>query len=210
MGKKDTIQIIIEAVDKSSGVFKKTGLSLEGLAKAGGIAVASLAAVATGIGAAAYSLAKDAAPVEGIQNAFNGLAADVEGGSGAMLAALKESSLGMIEQTDLMKSYNSAAQLVSKDFANQLPDAMKYLTKVSAATGTDMNYMLDSIVKGVGRLSPMILDNLGIQVDLTMATDRAAEMYGVAADALSKEQIQAGMMNVVLEKLNKIPLICRK
>jgi hypothetical protein len=61
--------------------------------------------------------------------------------------------------------------------------------------------MLDSLVVGVGRLSPMILDNLGIQVSLADATERAAQMYGVEADALDKGQVQAGMMNVVLEKL---------
>jgi len=50
-------------------------------------------------------------------------------------------------------------------------------------------------------MSPMILDNLGIQVDLASATKRAAEMYGVEADQLTKTQQQAGMMSVVLEKL---------
>ena len=142
-----------------------------------------------------------AIPLEGIQKSFDGLTASFEGGSKKMLQSMKDSTYGMVKQSDLMKSFNTAAQLVSVDFAQQLPDAMKYLSKVSASTGQDMGFMVDSLVKGVGRMSPMILDNLGIQVDLASATQRAAEMYGVEAAALTKTQQQAGMMSVVLEKL---------
>jgi len=109
----------------------------------------------------------------------------------------------MVSNRDLMMSFNQAAGLVSTDFAVQLPDAMQYLGKVAAGTGQDMGFMLDSLVKGVGRVSPAILDNLGIQASVAEATDRASEMFGVEADALDKGQVQAGMMNVVLEKLAK-------
>lgn len=201
MARKNEIQIIITAIDKASGVLKKTGLSLEGLGKAGLIAGGAIAAMAAGVGIAAFNLAKDAAPVEGIRNAFNGLTADMEGGSKRILDALEESSYGMVKQSELMKSFNAASQLVSKDFAGKMPEAMQYLAKVSAATGQDMGFMIDSMVKGVGRLSPMILDNLGIQVSLEEATTNAALAFGVAAGELSKAQIQTGMMNVIMEKL---------
>ena len=201
MAKKNDIQIIITAIDKASKELRTIDNAMDGMAKTAAIAGGALIAAGSAVGLAAWSLAKDAAPVEGIKRAFEGLTSTIEGGSKTMLQALEESSYGMVNQTDLMKSFNSASQLVSKDFAQQMPEAMKYLSKVSAATGQDMGFMIDSMVKGVGRLSPMILDNLGIQVDLTQATERAAQMYGIATDALSKEQIQAGMMNVVLEKL---------
>ncbi len=90
-----------------------------------------------------------------------------------VLAAMQKSSQGLISNTDMMKSFNLAS-LVNEQFALQLPQAFEYLGKVSAATGTDMNYLLDSLVRGVGRLSPLILDNLGIQVSLT----EAYEAYG--------------------------------
>jgi len=164
-----------------------------GLAGAGA-ALAAVGATAAGV---LSKLAIDALPLVQVQGAFEG----ISGGAEEMLAALRKGSYGMVTNTELMKSYNSAAQLVGKTFADQLPNAMQYLAKVSAATGQDMGFMLDSLVKGVGRISPMILDNLGIQVSLAEATDRAAQMYGKEADDLSKAEIQAGMMNVVLEKL---------
>ena len=164
-----------------------------------GTAVGILTAGIVGIG----KLTIDAAPIEAVQMAFDGLAESAGSSGDAMLEALQKGSSGMITNAALMKSYNTAAQLVGLTFANQLPDAMQYLMKVSAATGQDMGFMMESLVKGVGRMSPMILDNLGIQVSLAEATANAAEMYGVEESALSKAQLQAGMMNVVLEKLEQ-------
>ena len=170
-----------------------------GTAALGGLGVATGAV--TGLGAALAKITVDAAPVEGLSQAFDGLAESSGRGADEMLAALKKGSAGMVSNRDLMMSFNQAAGLVSTDFAVQLPDAMQYLGKVAASTGQDMGFMLDSLVKGVGRVSPAILDNLGIQVAVSEATDRAAAMFGVEADALDKGQVQAGMMNVVLEKL---------
>ncbi len=207
------VQIIIKAIDKASGVFDDVGKKAGGLQGAlstlgtvGGLALAGITAGVTAIGTAAVGagailgkMAVDAAPLVGIQQAFEGV---TEGGD-EMLAMLRESSLGMVRDTDLMLNYNKAAQLVSKTFADQLPDAMVYLTKVSASTGTDVDYLMNSLVTGVGRVSPLILDNLGIQVSLAEATERATEMFGLQADELSKEQQQAALMALVLEKLEE-------
>jgi len=164
-----------------------------------GVAVLGTATAALGVGL--VKLASDSAELETVQAAFKGIAESAGSSQKEMLAALKKGSLGMVTQKDLMKTYNEAAQLVGTTFAGELPNAMGYLSKVSAATGQDMGFMLDSLVKGVGRLSPMILDNLGIQVTLADATANAAAQFGVEADELTKTQIQTGMMNVVLEKL---------
>lgn len=203
----ERLEIIISAKDQASAAIKGVTGSLTDLGKltAKGLAV-GLGAAAAGmamVGGAAVKLAMDAAPLQGVQMAFEGLAESAGKGADEMLAALQKGSAGMVTNRDLMMSFNKAAQLVGKDFATQLPDAMQYLGKVAMATGQDMNYMLDSLVVGVGRMSPMILDNLGIQVKLSDATERAAEMFGVEASELTKAQQQAGMMNVVLEKLQE-------
>lgn len=198
---KRTMALALVGKDEASGTFDKVGGSVASLGKViGGLAVAGVAAVGA-IGAGLAKLAIDAAPLEGIAGAFEGITESIGVGTDEMLAALKKGSAGMITNRDLMLSFNKAAGLVSTDFATKLPEAMGYLGKVAAATGEDMGYMLDSLVTGVGRLSPMILDNLGIQVSLAEAVERASEMYGVEAKELTKAQQQAGMMNVVLEKL---------
>jgi len=196
-----TLEIILQSKDLASKNLKgvKGNLAAVGKVAAGlaGAAVAGTAALAAGIG----KLAVDARAIPGIQGAFEGLTQTFEGGSKAMLAALQQASSGMVTNVDLMKQYNLAAQLVGENFAQELPEAMQYLSKVAAATGEDMGFMMDSLIRGVGRMSPMILDNLGIQVSLAEATERAAEMFGKEASELSKSEQQAGMMNVVMEKL---------
>lgn len=195
------LNIIVSAKDQASGALGKIRGSLGGLGKAAagvglGVGVAGVA-----VGGAFAKMALDAAPLEGIQKSFEGVTKSFEGGSGAMLAAMKKGSKGMITNRDLMTSFNKAAQLVSKDFAQKLPDAMGHLGKVSAATGQDMDYMMDSLVTGIGRLSPMILDNLGIQVSLTEANEVYAASIGKSAGELTKAEQQTALMNQVMEKL---------
>ena len=160
-----------------------------------------VATAATGAAVALGSLVVAAAPLQNVSAAFDGIAQSAGKSGTEMLSALEQGSAGMIAQRDLMMSFNNAAMLVSEDFAVQLPDAMQYLGKVSAATGKDMGYLMDSLVTGVGRLSPIILDNLNVQVSLAEASARAAQMFGVEENALTKAQQQAGMTAVVLEKL---------
>jgi len=164
-----------------------------GAAAAGAAITAAAAASAT----LAFKLAADAAPMESIEAAYRG----ITGGGEEMLAMLRQQSAGMITNRALMTSYNLAAQLVNKTFADQLPDAMGYLTKVAAATDQDMDYMMNSLVRGVGRLSPLILDNLGIQVDLTEACETYAASIDKTVGELSKEEQQTAVMNQVMEKL---------
>jgi hypothetical protein len=181
-----------------------TRLAGKGFALTGTAAVAGIGVATAAVGGLATTLGKlaiDAAPVEGISSAFDGLAESAGRGADEMLDALQRGSAGMVSQRDLMLGFNKAAQLVSTDFAVQLPEAMGYLSKVAASTGQDMDYLMNSLVTGVGRVSPMILDNLGIQVSLADATARAAMMYGVEEAALTKAQQQAGLMAVVLERL---------
>ena len=92
---------------------------------------------------------------------------------------------------------------MSTQFAERLPEALGLLSKVSAATGTDLNFMLDSLTKGVGRVSPQIIDNLKVQVGVAAATQRASEMFGKEADALTKLEQQTAIMDLTMEKLTE-------
>lgn len=205
MASDSELKVIIVLEDKASKGLKAIGSGLKSFGgKAGKIAAVGLTAAAAGlvaVGAGVVALARDAAPLQGLQEAFFGIAEAAGVGGDAMLSALQKGSAGMVTNRDLMMSFNKASQLVSVDFAQKLPDAMGFLGKVAQATGQDLGFMLDSLVTGVGRMSPMILDNLGIQISLTEAMDKAAEMAGKEASALSKTEQQAGLMAVVMEKL---------
>lgn len=201
MPARNVIEIVIKGDDQVSDVTDKVAGKISGFGKTAVLGIGAVAASTVALGSALFELGREAAPIEGIQKAFEGVAKSSGKSADEVLDALKKGSYGMIAQKDLMESYNTAAQLVGTTFANQLPDAMQYLSKVSAATGQDMGFMMDSLVKGVGRLSPMILDNLGIQVNVTEANEAYAKTLGKSADQMTKQEQQAALMNQVLEKL---------
>ena len=201
-GKQFKLSIVVDATTASATKgLAGLGKAIGGIATAGAVLGTAVVGGAALAGGALARLAIDAAPLAGIEDAFTGIAEASGKSSKEMLDALKKGSAGMITQRDLMQKYNLAASLVTDQFANQLPDAMGYLTKVAAGTGEDMGYMLDSLVRGVGRLSPMILDNLGIQVDLNEAYEAFAPTIGKTVSELTKQEQQTALMNQVMEKL---------
>ena len=194
-----------KSTEKTQGIIGKIG----GIAKGaiGGFVKIGIAAGAAAIGGIAalggaiFKLAADAAPIAGIKETFEDLTASMEGGSKAILAAMQEQSAGMIANTDLMKSYNLASLLIGESFTKQLPDAMKFVGKVALATGEDTGFLMDSLVRGVGRLSPMILDNLGITVNLTEAYEAFAKENGLVVSEMTKTEQQAAVMAQTMSKL---------
>ena len=201
----EKLEIVITAKDRTKGVFGGLKTGLGSIAKIGAAAavtgIGAVAAGVAGLGVGITMMAKDAAKLGPIKEAFEGIAEASGESAEEVLKAFKVQSKGMVSNTDLMKNYNLASSLVSDTFANELPEAMGYLTKVAGATGEDMGFMMDSLVRGVGRLSPMILDNLGIQVDLTKAYDDYALSLGKSADELTKTEQQAGLMAQVMSLL---------
>ena len=195
------------------------GPVLIALAAAVAVVAAGFVAVKTSI-----DLAADAAPLLLVEGAFQssiertqamanslqdfealsqtafGTGAD---GADRMLSALQAASAGMINNTELMKQFNQATQLVGIEFAGRLPEAMEHLQSVSASTGQSLDFLMNSLTTGIGRLSPMILDNLGITVDTTAAYQDYARSIGLTASQLSKEQQQTALMNQVMERLAK-------
>lgn len=188
------------------GLAGSMGGLVTNVQNAGKVALAAVGGIAAGAGLAGKALldmAKDASVLQGIEEAFEGMVVSTGRDSREMLKNLREASAGMANQQDLMLAYNKAAQLVSTTFANQLPDAMDELTKVASATGQDMGFLMDSLVVGIGRLSPMILDNLGIQVSLTEAYEEYAAAIGKSANELSKAEQQAALSAQVFRKLEE-------
>jgi len=222
MAGNSQIDIIINGIDNFSksingamdGIQKKAGglgkgiaSALGGTAAAGlgafGIAAGGAVAAIGGIGLALGNMAKDAASIEGLRTAFYTLSEQAGTTGKDMLEAMKEGSGGTIAASDLMMQFNKASSLVNSQFATELPDAMGLVSKAAAATGQDMGFLMDSLVTGVGRVSPMILDNLGVQVSLTEATEAYAEANGLAASELTKTEQQMAVQEMVMGKLQE-------
>lgn len=122
---------------------------------------------------------------EGIRVAFERL------GRGDILQGLREATHGTVTDLELMK-----AAVKFNDFKlplDQLGTMLAFAQQKAKDTGQSVDYMVDSIVTGLGRKSLMILDNLGLsaaQIKERMA--ETGDMTKAVGDIIREEMSKSG------------------
>lgn len=149
---------------------------------------------------------------EGIRNAFARL------GRGDILDGLRQATHGTVTDLELMK-----AAVKFNDFRlplNELGTMLAFAQQKAKDTGQSVDYMVDSIVTGLGRKSLMILDNLGLSAseirermketgDMTTAVGAIIrEQMAKAGDYVETAADRAAQANVSLQ--NKMEELGRK
>jgi hypothetical protein len=185
-------------------------ISLGGLVSSAGIAVTAVAAIGTAalgvagaLGGLAIKMAIDAAPLYDIQTAFEGIVTAMGKDPAEVLRTLSEAARGTIPDVKLMENFNLASQLLGSTLSEKLAPVIPLIGKVASATGQDVGQLTSDFIRGIGRESVMILDNLGIQIDLTQVMDDYAKSVGTTAAELTKEQRQAALMSAATAALAK-------
>jgi len=176
-----------EAMDsvKKSGLFGENGLT-------GMLAVAGGNLLATGLQKLGSEMADTvqqsielARQGEGVRIAFERL------NQPGLLDKLKEATHGTVSEIELMKQ---AIQF--ENFKLPLEDLATYLAfaqQKAKDTGQSIDYLVNSIVTGLGRQSKQILDNLGISAaELTRRMNEGADMTKAVADIIREEMDKAG------------------
>lgn len=195
MGAQDLLLRIL-AKNETKAAFSevKSGLSsLTGALAGFGVGLSALGVAK--FSAEAIQLAASAGPVE---NAFNSMAASLGRNADSMLADLQSISRGAIDQTALMTAANTAMLLGGRTLASELPTLLEVARAGSIALGQDMQFMFQSIITGIARQSPLILDNLGIVVDLETANKQYAASLGITVEAMTEAQKQQALLNDIL------------
>lgn len=205
---RNTIELVLTGKSEGveSAVSGATG-ALQGLGNVAQVALGTLAgSLMTGaiqkVGELARAigdtLVNEAPALEQVQTSFENLAASAGASADEVLASMREASNGMVNDADLMTSYNEAMLLVGDSMATQFPALLEIAQASASATGEDVGFMLDSLVKGIGRASPMILDNLGLTISTAEAYGQYAEQLGISTDEMSKAQQQEALLNAVV------------
>jgi hypothetical protein len=114
------------------------------------------------------------------------------------LARLRRASRGTISDMDLMLAANRAALLGVATSAEQLGTLMEIAAFRGRALGRTMTEAFNDIVTGIGRTSPLILDNLGIVIDQAAANEEYARSLGRTANSLSEAEKKQALLNAVL------------
>ena len=118
---------------------------------------------------------------EGIRIAFERL------NRPGLLDNLKEATHGTVSEIELMK-----AAVKFDDFklpVEQLGTMLEFAQKKAKDTGQSVDYMVDSIVTGLGRKSLMILDNLGLSAAQIKDKMKETGDMTTAVAAIIKEQM---------------------
>jgi hypothetical protein len=137
---------------------------------------------------------KLAGQTEGVRRVFDQIR-----GSADALKEMTAATQGTVSQLNLMKyavqadNFNIPIEQMGKlfDFAHQR----------ALATGQSVDYLVQSIVTGIGRKSPLILDNLGIS-----AVTLREKLKGVGTETASVADVAKVVGEIASESINKFGL----
>lgn len=108
-----------------------------------------------------------------------------------LLENLRKATKGTVNDVQLM-----TAAVKANDFRIPLEDLGKYLEFAqlkAQQTGQSVDYMTDSIVTGLGRKSPLILDNLGISAaEISEKTKETGDFMKAVAEIVDTQLAAAG------------------
>ena len=124
----------------------------------------------------------------------------------AAMEALRAASHGAISDMDLMLAANKAQMLGVTDDYNELARLLEVAAARGRALGIGTAQAFDNIATGIGRLSPMILDNLGIMVEADTTYGAYAETLGKTADELTDVEKRAALTAKVIGEAEDVTL----
>jgi len=172
--KKIILQAETKGVKQAEGQFKKLGGSIS---KAGAI-ISTVFASAALMGAA--RLSKMAATAEGVKNAFDKL------NKPGLLDELRKATRGTATDFELMQRAVGAANF--KISLESLPKLLKFAQMRARDTGEEVGYLVESIITGIGRKSPLILDNLGLSaIQVREEFKKTGDMAKAVANIIDEE-----------------------
>lgn len=130
---------------------------------------------------------------------FDRLATTVGETGEAFLKVSRGAAKGLISDLDLMQAANKGILLglpiTSSSFARLAETAIV----LGRAMGQGPNKSLDDLIIGLGRSSPLILDNLGLTVKVGEANDKYAAQLGKSASALTEAEKKAAFYNATMD-----------
>ena len=196
MANKTTFQIIAEALG-----FDKTNNKVKGLTGSMRKMAAGLISVAAAY--KAFGVAMDsiklAARLEAVERGFDNLAKSA-GFTGNTFKMLDDALDGTVGKLELMEAANNAMLLGVAKSDEQLAQMFDTAQRLAEALGQDAVFGINSLVTGLGRQSKLMLDNLGIMVDMDTANKNFAEATNKNVNELTEQERKQAFINEALKQ----------
>lgn len=145
-------------------------------------------------------LAKAGAELDSLDQSFEKLSANLGINSDEALRELKKFSGGTIATKDIILSANRAMVLGVAKNTEEFGTLMQIARLRARDLGLTTTQAFNDIVTGIGRSSPLILDNLGIVIKQNEAYKTYAEELGKTTDALTDNEKREALKFAVLKQ----------
>jgi len=165
---------------------------------AGSLGTIGAVGAVVGLGRTALELAQTGAQAQRTRGAFDDLATQAHTTGSALITALRSASHGEINDLNLELAANRANLLGVADSATEFSLMMEIARDRAQKMGLSTGQAFDNLVTGLGRASPLILDNLGITVSAETANENYARSIGKTAAALTEAEKKQALINEVL------------
>lgn len=174
----------------------------------------AFSAQASGLGGLVAAYAGAAATIFALQQSFSALSAAARsdavvtgvkalattlGQDGSkIIATVKEITRGQLSLTEAAQ--NAGIALSSGLSGDQIEQIADIATRASKALGRDLTDSYQRLVRGIGKLEPELLDELGIFSRIEPAVERYAAKIGKASNSLTQFERQQAFATAVLEE----------
>jgi len=193
-----TLQILITAQNKASKELDKVKTQAEKLTPAFKKMRNAGAVAFAGLSAGAVKMVNDAVKFDSVKTSFTRMSEALGQNGDEIVSALKKASAGTVSETDLMLSANRAYSLGVAKNTKEFTTLMEVARLKSREMGTTTTDAFNDIVVGIGRGSPMILDNLGIIIKSGEAQEQYAKSLGKTVEQLTANEKKEAIKNAVL------------
>ena len=190
------VQTSARGLDKLGGIMSGGGVGMLFGATAG-------AAGAIAIGKTVWSLGELGAQSLTTKSSFESLMRSV-GQSPALLDQLKTAAGGTVAEMKLMQLTNTALAGSTGALSTEMAGALPKLLEAGRAAALlnpslgDAEFMFQSLITGIKRGSPMLIDNTGITLKLGEATEAYAASVGKSVDDLTSQERSIAILRATL------------
>lgn len=202
---KSTQKSFVSMTKNLSSSFKSAGQSMKAV---GSNLTKGVTVPIVGAGVAIGALTAKAGKFQSVSDAFQSVTKSFAVGGSEIVASVKKATSGTISEMDVMTGFLKASSLIGQDALGESGENFERMAvvakKAARATGQDVNFMFESIVTGVGRASPLILDNLGITLKAGEVYENYAESIGKSAKELTTAEQKQAILNAALSKGEEI------
>lgn len=208
----DRIDVLVDARNNTSGAFNQIRQELQGLDSVAsqlnrglsGIgAIAGAGAIVAGlqqIGAAIDEIARRGAVFEQLDSVLDSYAESVNQVGDAFVSAGRKASAGTIADYELVLNANRALQFEVAKTSDQYAKLIELATALGRAQGISDTQALEYLTTGIARESRLILDNLGLIIDLDDATKKYADSLGKKSNELTTSERKQALLNAAFEQ----------